>query len=137
MTQRTPPTRPFLPQTHSEWLAIPKVLTVLALVGLGVWWLQSFVDPQWFTWFVLIMLLAEPMLHDKFMGRTGSSSHAMHHGRMAIVTQSCEPIGRVNLDGTPWAAKSLDDRPLQPGECVYVHDGDGLLLHVSRQEPTA
>jgi membrane protein implicated in regulation of membrane protease activity len=51
------------------------------------------------------------------------------------VTHSCNPTGRVTLDGTSWTARCIDDRGLEPGECVYIHNGDGLTLLVSRAEP--
>ena len=135
MTQRQPTTRPFLPQTRLEWLGALQAVVVVVLIGLGVVWVQAHVESRWFTWVALALLVAEPLLVQRYSSRRKNSAHVLHQGRMAIVTQSCSPIGRVNLDGTSWAAKALDDRPLEPGECVYVHDGEGQLLHVSRQEP--
>jgi membrane protein implicated in regulation of membrane protease activity len=112
------------------------MLPAAALVAVAFVWLQAHLGKSWFTLLLLLMLLAEPMLRERYVGRRKNSPHELHQRRMAIVTHACAPVGRVNLDGTSWMAKSLDDRPLESGECVYVHDGEGLLLHVSRQEPT-
>jgi len=137
VTQRTPTTPPFLPQTRRAWLSALVVLPAAALVAVGFYWLQSHLSKSWFTLLLLLILLAEPVLHERYVGRRTNSAHDLHQGRMAIVTHTCAPVGRVNMDGTAWAAQSLDDRPLEVGECVYVHSGEGLLLHVSRKQPTS
>ena len=128
--------RPFLPQGRREWLAIPKALCILALIGIALLWLQGYLDKLSSTVLLLLVLVAEPLLRKRHADVAKDSAHGPEHGRMAIVTRACAPIGRVQLDGTSWAAKSLDDRQLESGECVYVHGGQGLLLHVSRAEPS-
>ena len=135
MTQRKATTRPFLPQDRPGWLAALRALAIVIAIGFAVAWVRSHAESSWFTWLALTMLIVEPFVEQRYSGRRRNSAHQLHHGRMAIVTRSCSPIGRVNLDGTSWAAKALDDQPIEPGECVYVHDGEGQLLHVSRQEP--
>lgn len=42
-------------------------------------------------------------------------------------------IGKVELRGSPWRARSLDDQPVEVGARVRVERLDGLLLLVRRE----
>jgi membrane protein implicated in regulation of membrane protease activity len=84
---------------------------------------------------MIAVLAIEPLVNRRQNLRTGQDgAHALHRGRMGTVTHSCHPTGRVTVDGTSWTARCIDDRGLEPGECVYIHHGDGLTLLVSREE---
>jgi membrane protein implicated in regulation of membrane protease activity len=86
----------------------------------------------------LAIVAASIELRARAARRNGRTvANALYRGRAAIVEHACSPTGRVRVDGTSWAAKSVDAQALQPGEQVYVHDGEGLVLHVSRRAPPA
>lgn len=128
--------RRFLPSSRREWLVAGGILVFgAAAVGAAAWARAHFSNTV-FAVLTLAVLAMEPWIRDRHGRRKGrSGDHALHYGRMGIVTETCAPTGRVRVDGTLWAAKSLDAQAPQPGECVYIHDGEGLVLHVSREEP--
>jgi membrane protein implicated in regulation of membrane protease activity len=115
---------------------------LILLLGGAAAGLASLIVPQLSraqsTILVLVVLSIEPWLLARDKRRSGQdSAHDLHRGRMGIVTLTCAPTGRVTVDGASWAARSVDEDVLQPGECVFIHGGQSLLLHVSRREPKA
>lgn len=42
-------------------------------------------------------------------------------------------IGRVELRGSTWSARNLEDAPIEPGARVRVERVEGLMLHVRRE----
>ena len=126
----------FLPQTRREWWTAAAILSGAVVMAAVLSLAYAHLNKTALTLLTLAVLAMEPWLHERHTQRRGQgSSHALHRGRMGVVTAACAPDGRISLDGTTWAARSLDHRPLEPGECVYVHGGQGLLVHVSRDKP--
>ncbi len=136
MSGPTPNKRPFLPTGRRGWLAAVGIVVFGAGVASVATWAQAHFGATFAFVMMLAALLIEPWAHERYGRRRGGrGGHALLQGRMGIVTEACSPVGRVRVDGTLWTAKSTGGEELQAGECVYVHDGEGLLLHVSRAEP--
>ena len=128
--------RPFLPQTRREWTAAGSVVLLGGLFAGLLSLVHARVSDTVFSFLLLAVIALEPWLHERYTQRSGRASpHVLHRGRMGIVTVPCEPTGRATVDGTSWVARSLNQEPLAAGECVYIHDGQGLVLLVSRSEP--
>ncbi len=128
----------FLPTTQREWWSVVAIFPCAALIGLALWLVQGRLS--WTTTGVVLaiaLLTDAALLEHAGRSKRRACPHGLDQGRMGTVVKLCAPRGRVVLDGTSWAALSLDSAPLQEGERVYVHAASGLELHVSRTPPEA
>jgi membrane protein implicated in regulation of membrane protease activity len=133
--------RSFFQASRDQWLAVGFLVITGPLMVFGGRWLgDHLTDPQQRLVTIAVLVLA-PFLQswadERAMLRSGASSpFALLRGRRGTVTASCNPKGLVILDGTIWQAESLDAPELRPGESVFVHTGEGLVLAVSRAAPS-
>jgi membrane protein implicated in regulation of membrane protease activity len=139
LTSGAEPVRPsFFPQTFREWRMVGAILLFGAVAILLLPRIFGQLSKTELAILMALFLVAEPWFHERGGPRPNKhGAHTLLRGRMGIVTATFCPQGRVTVDGTSWAARSLDARPLEPGEAVHVHDAEGFLLLVSREEPKA
>src|SRR5512134_3048345 len=137
MVQDSVAKRRFLPQGRREWRTAGAVAVFAVAAGGVVSWAGAHISGSAFAILAVALLAMEPWLQERVARRQGKAgSHSLLRGRVGRVSDGCNPTGRVTVDGTVWAARSLDADPLPVGAPVYVHDGDGLVLHVSTSPPT-
>jgi membrane protein implicated in regulation of membrane protease activity len=128
----TPSPRPSQRQT---WKGV--AIVAVAILGVCAYYaLRKYVTHDAFLFVLVLGLAVAPWLEERRTRRLGlNSPYASLRSRIALVTSRCSPEGQVRLDGSIWNALSVDSASLEVGERVYVHDGDGLQLHVSRGRP--
>jgi membrane protein implicated in regulation of membrane protease activity len=139
MASRSPTKRHFLPSNRREWAAAGLLLVLGASAAVGVAaWARDDLRGAVLTATTLAIAALGTALRERAARRKWRTvAHALYRGRTAVVETGSGPTGRVRLDGTSWTAKSMDGQALQAGEQVYVHDGEGVVLYVSHQEPAA
>jgi len=127
--------RPFLPQTRREWLDIGRVLCIMTGIGTALFLAQEYIGR--FAWLLpLLVLLAEPFVkRQRALRAVVNGAHGLHRGRLCTVVDVTADTLRVRLDDTIWAARCLDTEGARVGQQVYVHGGDGLVVHVSKERP--
>jgi membrane protein implicated in regulation of membrane protease activity len=132
--ERAKANRPLEPQSALPWRTAAKLIALV--VGIGA--VASLVQAGSVNSLLAglsLLVVARGLFKD--LARATGRVPEVHGRQMGIVTATCAPVGRVSVDGVSWQARALDQEPLEPGECVYVHDVDGEVLAVSRQEPAA
>ncbi len=116
-------------QLVSIWLALGALVALLlAIFEIGFW-------PQLVTFIVVsvIALIATRPLVKKFFSNKIPTNSELDIGRVAVVTETINGAiskGRVKLNGTYWAARSVDGEIIEEGSTVTVVEVDGAKLTV-------
>lgn len=114
----------------SVWLAIAALASMFCAIGKVSFLVQCIV---FVAGSIVLLILTRPAVR-KLQNKTVATNYELDVGKTAIVT---EPIdnsvnqGRVTLDGTNWAARSLDNSVISAGTPVTVEQVDGAKLIVS------
>lgn len=116
-------------QLVSIWLALGALVSLLlAVFDVGFW-------PQLVAFIVVsvIALIATRPLVKKFFSNKVPTNSELDIGRVAVVTETINGAiskGRVKLNGTYWAAESVDGEIIEEGSTVTVVKVDGAKLTV-------
>ena len=93
--------------------------------------------PVQFGTFVLVMTVSLAVLRSRLLGKLGGRGVPSRTdtlvGRHAVVTHEIDPtlgMGRVNVAGEDWAARSAE--AIAVGSKVRVVGADGIVLEVTR-----
>ncbi|MCR5817355.1 MAG: NfeD family protein [Ruminococcus sp.] len=115
----------------SIWLGIGALFAMFCAVGGLPLWVQLLV----FVIVSTILLIVTRPFARKFIGEVKDTNYELNIGKTAIVTEDIDNekcLGRVNLDGTHWAAVSADDAFIPAGTSVTVREVSGAKLIVAK-----
>jgi len=89
--------------------------------------------PPWLQWvlFAVLSVSLMALLRNKLRGKLGASGLAPElAGEVAVVIADVPAggVGKAELRGTPWEARSADPQPLVKGQRCRVERVDGLTL---------
>ncbi len=115
----------------SIWLGIGALFAMFCAIGETPLWVQLLV---FVVSSVILLIVTRPFVR-KFQGKVVDTNYELNIGKTAIVTEDidngkCE--GRVNLDGTHWAAVSADNDFIPAGTSVTVREVNGAKLIVAK-----
>lgn len=105
-------------------------IAVGALVGLGIG------GPAWLQWLLFsaasvasLLALRGPLLR-RFRGRPSDVGTVGFVGETAVLLDDLAPgaVGKAELRGTSWSARSREARPLPRGQRCRVERVEGLTL---------
>ncbi len=83
---------------------------------------------------VILLIITRPLAR-KLQSKKQGTNYELDVGKTALVIESINnelSEGRVKLDGTDWAARSVDNSLIEKGEIVTVDEVDGSKLIVSQ-----
>ncbi len=116
-------------QLVSVWLGLGALVSLLLAIFEVPFWVQLLV-------FVAVSAVAlwatRPLVKKFFSNKVGTNSE-LDIGKVAIVTETINNSlskGRVKLNGTYWAARSLESDIIEEGSTVTVVEVDGSKLIV-------
>lgn len=115
----------------SIWLGIGALFAMFCAIGGTPFWVQLLV----FVVSSVIMLIVTRPFVKKFQGKVEQTNYELNVGKTAIVTEDIDNekcVGRVNLDGTHWAAVSADNNFIPAGSSVTVREVNGAKLIVAK-----
>lgn len=81
-----------------------------------------------------VLLIITRPIAKKLQGKNVPTNYELDVGQTAIVIEGIDNVvnkGRVKLNGTDWAARSADGRPIANGSAVTVVEVSGAKLIVS------
>lgn len=116
-------------QLVSIWLGLGALISLLLAIFELPFWVQLLV----FVAVSAISLWATRPLVKKFFSNKVGTNTELDIGRVAVVTETINNSlskGRVKLNGTFWAAKSVDGEIIEEGSTVTVVEVDGAKLTV-------
>ena len=133
-------TRSFFNVSRRQWLGLSFLILIGVLLVVADRWLRDYATDsqrQLVTWSLgaLALFLAAWSNERKNLRSGAYKASSLLRGRRGTVTAACNPRGLIVLDGSIWQAESIDATELSPGDTVFVHGGDGLVLQVSRNAP--
>lgn len=82
----------------------------------------------------IILLVVTRPLAEKIRKKAVPTNYELDIGKNALVIEDIDNVrskGRVKLDGTDWAARSADGRPIENGSTVTVVQVEGAKLIVA------
>jgi membrane protein implicated in regulation of membrane protease activity len=109
------------------------VVGVIVLIGAG--------GPAWVQWLlfsalsIVSLVLFRKRLLEGMRGRGGAEDVDALVGERAVLLDDLAPgqVGKAELRGTAWNARSADERPLRRGEWATVARVEGLTLWLRAQ----
>lgn len=107
-------------QLVSLWFMGGSVAALIAAGFGAALWLQL---TLFFVVSVVLLLLLRPMLRRYINPHLVPTNADRNIGMTAVVEETIDNLhakGRVKVDGKDWAARSVDDRPIEAGEQVIV-----------------
>lgn len=116
-------------QLVSIWLGLGALISLLLAIFELPFWVQLLV----FVAVSAISLWATRPLVKKFFSNKVGTNTELDIGRVAVVTETINNSlskGRVKLNGTFWAAQSVDGEIIEEGSTVTVVEVDGAKLTV-------
>jgi membrane protein implicated in regulation of membrane protease activity len=124
---------PLTPLARYCLFLIPEALVCGAALWLAVslGWLQSLTAAGIFAALLLASLLLYPVVRHALQPGPPIGARALI-GRESILVGAAAPVGRVQLDGESWLARSSSDAALAAGTRVRVVDAAGLELVVEQ-----
>lgn len=116
-------------QLVSVWLGLGALVSLLLAIFEVPFWVQLIV----FVAVSAVALWATRPLVKKFLSNKVATNSELDIGKVAIVTETINNSlskGRVKLNGTYWAARSLEGDIIEEGSTVTVVEVDGSKLIV-------
>ena len=116
-------------QLVSVWLGLGALVSLLLAIFEVPFWVQLLV----FVAVSAVALWATRPLVKKFLSNKVATNSELDIGKVAIVTETINNSlskGRVKLNGTYWAARSLEGDIIEEGATVTVVEVDGSKLIV-------
>ncbi|MBP1572881.1 MAG: NfeD family protein [Oscillospiraceae bacterium] len=116
-------------QLVSVWLGLGALVSLLLAIFEVPFWVQLLV----FVAVSAVALWATRPLVKKFLSNKVATNSELDIGKVAIVTETINNSlskGRVKLNGTYWAARSLEGDIIEEGSTVTVVEVDGSKLIV-------
>lgn len=116
-------------QLVSIWLGLGALVSLLLAIFELPFWVQLIV---FIAVSVIALWVTRPLVKKFFSNKVATNSE-LDIGRVAIVTETINNSlskGRVKLNGTYWAAKSVDGEIIEEGSTVTVTEVDGTKLIV-------
>lgn len=116
-------------QLVSVWLGLGALVSLLLAIFEVPFWVQLLV----FVAVSAVALWATRPLVKKFFSNKVATNSELDIGKVAIVTETINNSlskGRVKLNGTYWAARSLEGDIIEEGSTVTVVEVDGAKLIV-------
>lgn len=116
-------------QLVSIWLGLGALVSLLLAIFEVPFWVQLVA----FVAVSAVALWATRPLVKKFLSKKVPTNSDLDIGKVAIVTETINGSlskGRVKLNGTYWAAKSVDGEIIEEGSTVTVVEVDGAKLTV-------
>lgn len=116
-------------QLVSVWLGLGALVSLLLAIFEVPFWVQLLV----FVAVSAVALWATRPLVKKFLSNKVGTNSELDIGKVAIVTETINNSlskGRVKLNGTYWAARSLEGDIIEEGSTVTVVEVDGSKLIV-------
>lgn len=116
-------------QLVSVWLGLGALVSLLLAIFEVPFWVQLLV----FVAVSAVALWATRPLVKKFLSNKVATNSELDIGKVAIVTETINNAlskGRVKLNGTYWAARSLEGDIIEEGSTVTVVEVDGSKLIV-------
>ena len=116
-------------QLVSVWLGLGALVSLLLAIFEVPFWVQLLV----FVAVSAVALWATRPLVKKFFSNKVATNSELDIGKVAIVTETINNSlskGRVKLNGTYWAARSLEGDIIEEGSTVTVVEVDGSKLIV-------
>ena len=121
-------------------ISIPHFGVIFVSLAAGGGVLASFLGfglPVQIAAFIIVLGLSLSILRPRMLARIGVSPGVPSRtealvGAKGVVTQDIDPmvgVGRVNVAGQDWAARSV--KPLNSGTTVRVVGADGIVLEVT------
>ncbi|MGN0595676.1 MAG: NfeD family protein [Hominimerdicola sp.] len=115
----------------SIWFAFGALAAMFCAIGEMSFLIQCVV----FVVGSIILLICTRPIAKKLRGKVVPTNYELDVGKTAIVTEEIDnkcSRGRVVLNGTNWAARSVDGSVIPKDETVKVQEIDGSKLIVSR-----
>lgn len=116
-------------QLVSIWLGLGALVSLLLAIFEVPFWVQLIV----FVAVSAVALWATRPLVKKFLSKKVPTNSELDIGKVAIVTETINNTlskGRVKLNGTYWAAVSVEGDVIEEGSTVTVVEVDGAKLIV-------
>ncbi len=115
----------------SIWFALGSLLSMLCAIA-KLPFLAQFV--VFVAGSIFFLIISRP-LSKKINRQAVPTNYELDVGKTATVIEDIDNsanTGRVKLDGTDWAARSVDGRPIENGSIVTVVEVSGAKLIVSQ-----
>lgn len=119
------------PLVRYSLLQIPGLLLIASL-GWWAWssgWVSAGTAAALFLVWLVKDLLLYPLYRPALERQVPYGARALV-GRCATVTTAVQPVGRVQIGGENWRARSAHGPPIPVGQRVRVIDAEGLTLMV-------
>lgn len=121
------------PAIRYTLLQVPGILFLGGL--LWVAWGRGWISLETTAVLMLVWVTKDVLLYPLYRPALGGPAPTGGHaliGRQAVVRQTLQPQGQVNIDGEVWQARCDGDDAIQAGEAVEIVAADGLHLTVAR-----
>ncbi|MBQ1403203.1 MAG: NfeD family protein [Oscillospiraceae bacterium] len=85
---------------------------------------------------VVLLYLVRPAAQKKFNAKRVATNVDSLLGKKAIVEEAIDNLagkGRVKLGDVSWAARSVDEKPIEKGSVVVIESVEGVKLMVHRE----
>lgn len=112
------------------WFALASLISMFCAIAKLPFVVQFIV----FVVASIILLIASRPLAGKIRNKAKPTNYELDIGKNALVIEGIDnnlSKGRVKLDGTDWAARSADGRPIADGSTVTVVQVEGAKLIVA------